>query len=262
MRSFLLIIISMMTMFSGCHQKKSNGSTPEKTRMNEVLVLGAIHRKHLTSEKYGTETLKNLIRQINPDVVLTEIPPDRFDAAMNEFLEKDTITESRVSRFPEYVHVLFPLLKEMDFDIIPTAGWTKQMADARRKKLQEISQDSTRQKDWQEYLTASQKSDSVSKAQGQDDDPYWIHTDAYDEAVEIWASTYNRLFNDELGPGGWDNINKSHYSHIEKALNDHQNQGKRILIIYGAGHKGWFLRQLRKRDDINLLEMKPFLDQL
>ena len=29
-----------------------------------------------------------------------------------------------------------------------------------------------------------------------------------------------------------------------------------FLITYGAGHKGWFLRELRKRDDIELLDMK------
>ena len=59
-----------------------------------------------------------------------------------------------------------------------------------------------------------------------------------------------------------DSINIAHYWNIEKALEKHRNLGKRFLIIYGAGHKGWFLRELRKRDDIHLLEMKPFLDAI
>ena len=255
----ILILFMLLSIYWTCDSPTISEANEQK---NEVLILGAIHGRHLTSERYGVDTLKEIIKAIKPDVVLTEIPPDRFDAAVEEFKRTDTITEARVTRFPEYVNVLFPLSKEMDFMIIPTAGWTKPMADARAKKLREISQDSSRRADWQEYQNASNKSDSVQAASGANDDPYWIHTDAYDDAIEIWASTYNRLFNEELGPGGWDNINQAHYGHIETALNKYTNQGKRVLIIYGAGHKGWFMRQLRKRSDIELLQMKPFLDEV
>ena len=93
-------------------------------------------------------------------------------------------------------------------------------------------------------------------------DPYFIHTDEYDDIQDVSLQVYNRLFNVELGLGGWDNINIAHYWNIEKALEKHRYIGKRFLIIYGAGHKGWFLRELRKRDDIHLLEMKPFLDAI
>ena len=34
------------------------------------------------------------------------------------------------------------------------------------------------------------------------------------------------------------------------------------LIICDAGQKGWFMRELRKRDDVKLIEMKPFLDAI
>ena len=39
-------------------------------------------------------------------------------------------------------------------------------------------------------------------------------------------------------------------------------EGKRFLITYGSYHKGWFLRQLRERDDIELLEVEPFLEAI
>ena len=51
-------------------------------------------------------------------------------------------------RFPEYVDVVFPLTKEMDFEIIPTAGWTRIMAEERRDKLNAIRKDSSRSADW------------------------------------------------------------------------------------------------------------------
>lgn len=229
---------------------------------NQVLVLGTIHGGHLTDSVYNTKYLDKLIREIKPDYILAEIPPDRLKEAMYGFKRDDSISEPRVMRFPEYTDVVFPLTKEMDFEIIPTAGWTKPMADERAKKLRAISKDSTRAADWKAYLEGNRLSDSIYQATGKVDDPYFIHTHAYDSIQDIALQPYNRLFNRELGLGGWENINIAHYWNIEKALEKHRYEGKRFLIIYGAGHKGWFLRQLRKRDDIELLEMKPFLDSI
>jgi len=154
------------------------------------------------------------------------------------------------------------LTKKMDFEIIPTAGWTRIMAKERSKKLRAISKDPERVEDWKMFKAAEAKSDSTYKATGKVDDPYFIHTDEYDEIQDIFLQEYNRLFNVELMLGGWENINIAHYWHIEKALELHRNKGKRMLITYGSGHKGWFMRELRKRDDIKLLEMKPFLDAI
>lgn len=229
---------------------------------NEVLILGTIHSGHLTDSIYNTLYLDKLIREINPDYILAEIPPDRFEESMNGFKRDDSISEPRVMRFPEYTDVVYPLTKEMGFEIIPTAGWTKPMADERTEKLKAISKDSTRVADWKVYMKGNQLSDSVYKSTGKVDNPYFIHTHSYDSIQDLALQPYNRLFNVELGLGGWENINIAHYWNIEKALEKHRYKGKRFLIIYGAGHKGWFLRQLKKRDDIKLLEMKSFLDAI
>lgn len=257
MKNRLILFLTLLCLFDSCKQKTD---APTESA-NEVIVLGMIHSGHKSSESYGIAELKKIIIEIAPDYILTEIPPDRFPTAMKEFEELDSIKEPRVVRFPEYVDVIFPLTKEMDFEIIPTAGWTKEMADARRKRLKEISTDSLWKEQWQEYMAANQKSDSVMNTYARRDDPYFVNSKAYDDAAEIYLSVYNKLFNDELGPGGWDNINKAHYGYIEKALDKHQGKGKRFLITYGAGHKGWFLRALEKRDDIQLLDARPFLDK-
>lgn len=247
-----LILIFLMSCQNGTKTKPKN----------EVLILGTIHSGHLTDSIYNIEYLDKLIREINPDFILAEIPPDRMQTAMDGFMRDDTISEPRVMRFPEYVDVVFPIMKDMNFEIIPTAGWTRPMAMERSKKLQAISKDSTRQDDWKAYQDARALSDSTYKATGKVDDPYFIHTDEYDRIQDIGLQAYNRLFNVELGLGGWENINIAHYWNIEKALEKHRYKGKRMLIIYGAGHKGWFMRELRKRDDITLLDMKPFLDAI
>lgn len=257
----LYAVLVLLLTFSSCNQSQSKSTIEEKPK-NEVLVMGMIHSGHLTDSVYTTDYVEKLIREIKPDYILTEIPPDRFEAAMEGFKRDDSISEPRVMRFPEYTDVVFPLSKDMDFEIIPTAGWTRPMALERQQKLRAISQDSSRVEDWSEYRAANRRSDSVYKATGKVNDPYFIHTDAYDSIQDIALQTYNRLFNVELGLGGWENINIAHYWHIEKALEKHRYEGKRILITYGAGHKGWFLRELRKRDDIKLLDMKPFLDAI
>ncbi len=235
---------------------------PSTKAKNEVLVLGTIHSGHLTDSVYNIDYLEELLVEINPDFILAEIPPDRMKEAMDGFLRDDTISEPRVMRFPEYVDVVFPMMKDMNYEIIPTAGWTQPMASERSKKLRAISIDTTRQAEWASYKAAQARSDSMYKSTGKVNDPYFIHTQEYDDITDIYLQEYNRLFNVELGLGGWENINIAHYWNIEKALEKHRYKGKRMLIIYGAGHKGWFLRQLRKRDDIELLDMKPFLDAI
>jgi hypothetical protein len=173
-----------------------------------------------------------LIKVINPDFILAEIPPDRFDAAMEGFKRDDSISEPRVMRFPEYVNVVFPLTKDLDFEIIPTAGWTSPMAQERNEKLNAISKDKSRVLDWQLYSEANKRSDSIYKATGKVNDPYFIHTNTYDSIQDISLQMYNKLFNVELGLGGWENINIAHYWNIEKALEKYKYQGKRMLIIY------------------------------
>lgn len=262
MKKKLTTILVSLMLFLALTNQGTFAQQPSGKKKNEVLVLGTIHSGHLTDKVYNVEFLKKLIKKIDPDFILTEIPPDRFDAALAEFKRDGKITESRVRVFPEYVDVIFPLTRELKFEIIPTAGWTSIMARERQMKLKAISEDPARKAEWQEYTEANKRSDEALRATGRATDPYFIHTDEYDRIQDIGLQVYNRLFNAELGLGGWDNINISHYWKIEKALEKYRYQGKRFLITYGAGHKGWFLRELRKRDDITLLEMIPFLDQV
>jgi len=234
----------------------------EPRKKNEVIMLGMIHRGHRTSKIYGLEMLRNLIRKIDPDYALVELPPNRFDEAVRGFEADGVLSEPRSRVFPEYVDVLFPLTKELKFKMIPTAGWTSPINIYRRDVLKRISQDPERKADWNEYQRAGRRANDALKAGGASDDPRWIHTDKYDAAQDIRLSVYNRLFNDEIGPGGWDNINIAHYSNIAKALDKHKGEGKRFLITYGAGHKVWFLRELRKRKDIVLINPVKFIDEI
>ena len=228
----------------------------------EIAVVGMLHSGHVDSERFSLDVVRDLVREIDPDYWLTEIPPNRWERARAEFEATGTVDEPRVRRFPEYMDVLFPLSLEMSFEVIPTAGWTEPMSDFRAGYLDAYARDPNRSARWAEYEAASAASAEALAAGGARDDPYWIHTDAYDEAYDIRMQVYARLFDADLGPGGWDPINASHWANIERALDRHRGEGARFLLTYGAGHKGPFLRELRKRDDIVLLDVAAFLDRL
>ena len=230
-------------------------------RKNEVLVVGTIHGEHRTSARYSLSVLRQLLVAIRPDVVLTEIAPNRFDEAMREFTRTGTITEPRVVRFPEYVDVLFPLTRTMKFTIVPTAGWTRPMDAYRTAALKRIELDASRSDEWRAYQHAQHRADSLVARFGADN-PYFINSARYDSIQTDAHEPYNRLFNSELGPGGWDNINIAHFGNIARTLDEHRGEGRRFVITYGAGHKEWFLRELRKRDDIVMLEVAPFLERI
>lgn len=252
MRVSLIFLVTLAVM--GC------SSNSPKT---EVIVLGMIHSGHVESETYSLDVVKDLVRAIGPDDVCTEIPPDRWPTAKAQLDAGRPVTEERVSRFPEYVDAIFPLMDEMGFRIVPTAGWTRAMADDRRAKLDAISKDPTRAEQWAEHEAAVVQLDEDIAALGGHDDPRVIHSDAYDAAVKRgYGGPYNEYFNDELGDGGWDNINAKHYGHIADHLDRVRGEGRRVLITYGAYHKYWFLEHLRERDDVVILDVNTFLDEI
>ena len=223
---------------------------------NEVIVMGMIHGQHLTSKLYSIERVKSFIRAIDPDFILCEIPPDRLDTALRQFDETGKVDELRVKRFPEYVDAMFPLHGDMHFTIVPCAGWTKVMSDDRREKLARFTK--TRAKDWDAMNRAQTQADEQLRKEHLDEDPLRIHTDRYDEITARGLEPYNRLFNEALEAGGWDNINAAHYALITAALDRHKGEGKRLLIMFGAGHKGWFVKKLRQRNDITLRNVGEF----
>lgn len=235
---------------------KSNTSTAGKP--NQVIVLGTVHGEHKKSKKYSLAILEKMIASIKPDVVLAEIPPNRFEAAAAQFKKDGKISELRVAVFPEYVDVLFPLQKTMGFRIVPVSAWNLAMDAYREQALKRIQNDPERKKEWATLQATTALSNMRLKQGGAQDDPVWIHTDAYDAAVALETGAMNH-FGKELGTGGWETINQAHYAHMTRWLDQHANEGKRVLIMFGAAHKGWLLPQLKQRKDIEVLPLQPYL---
>ena len=225
----------------------------------EVVVVGTTHSRHLNSDSYGLEDLESMLRAIQPDAVLTEIPPDRFEQAAEEFSATGAIEESRVSRFPEYTDVLFPIQAELGFEIVPCAGWTEEMARERGRLLGEW--ETSRPEDTEAVEAGQRGIGEQLEALGLGDDPRDMHDPRYDEAVRAGLEPYQRLFGDDLGPGGWDNINQAHWDLLEAALDRLTEDPAvgRVAITYGAWHKYWFLDRLAERDDVRVLDTRDFI---
>ena len=231
--------------------------SPDIGKKNEVIVLGMIHGGFKTSKRYSLDVLRQTIRAIGPDFVLAEIPPNRMDAALKGFAETGRVSEPRTRVFPEYVDVLFPLTREMDFRIIGVAAWNRHMNSYRSAARGRLRADPAMAQAWSEDKEANSKFRAALRGRG--DDPHFIHSLEYDEITLRAFVPDIDYFNDALGPGGWKNINEGHYRLIAMALDRHRGAGKRFLITFGARHKYWSLDQLRKREDIILLDPLEFI---
>ncbi len=255
-----LMLLVLMAFISACHpagdtdaQPKSAQRTDGKT---EVIVLGMIHGAHRNSDKYPLERLRTVIKDIDPDIILSEIPSGRVEDALKGYRTTGGVTESRTRAFPEYTDIIIPLHDEIGFWLVGTAGWTEEIAQQRTATLKAMEQNPERAEQWRAHQIARKTfSETVS---GKSDDPLFIHSEAYDRLTEESFAPYLQYFEDDLGTGGWAAINTAHTDNIMNILDTVTGKGKRVLITYGAAHKYWIRKEVKKRDDIVLLDPIPY----
>ena len=224
---------------------------PDADSRTHLLFLGTIHGRHRTSTAWGLAQLEAAIRDFEPDVVCCELPPDRWERIERDWQDGRRVEDERLRVFPEYVDVLLPLRDELGFDVEPCAAWTREMSDQRQARLAALETDPSLAGLSAEYeRRAAEVSTRGLPPLDDIDDPRVIHSEAYDLRVEQELAPFDEVLGDYLGPGGWTRINEAHMALLEAALDRHR--GRRVLIMFGAGHKGWMLRRLRQREDLRL----------
>ena len=249
--SFRPLLLGLIFLLGACQQTVRE-EVPAGS--NAVTVIGAIHGQHQRSERYSLDVLRSAIEEFDPDIVLVELPQDRFAKAWDNFQKYGEVRETRADDFPELTAVVFPLQKKMGFTMIPVAAWSQEIADDRRSREKALESNPARADDWAEYQAAIK---TFNKAvAGKSDDPQFIHSEEYDALVRTRQETYERLFGDDLGAGGWAAINAAHIKLINKALDKYSGQDKRILILFGAWHKYKILEALDGRNDIAKVEAR------
>jgi hypothetical protein len=238
------------TLFNSCGILAGRAQKPMR---NEVFVMGTLHGDHLTDELYSLERLGDLLRQLDPDVVLVEIPPDRFEESWNQFLQTGEVTEERVKLYPEFTEVLFPIALEGRFRIEPCSAWTQKMSDRRAALLKQWK--STRATDSQQVADARAAMERELESRGLAHDPLQIHTEDYDAIVAQGMEPYERIFGNDLGTGGWHDINLAHYTLVSAALDRVTGNDQRVLVMFGAWHKYRLRELMADREDIHLLRL-------
>jgi len=236
-------------------------SAAPQTPCTQVFVLGMIHDQHRSSELWGLEQVRETIRAINPDVICPEIPPDRWPEAFALWKDKHEIQDDRILQFPEYVDVLLPLTDEMEFVVEPAAGWRREMAVYRQAQMKTFRTDPAYAEEYaayqkaEDWVAAWMSAHPVAQAE---DDPFYIHSPAYDLRTKGELGPYEQYMTEIIGrPGAWPYINEEHFVLIETAIRMHP--GSRILITFGAGHKYWFLEQLKNMPDVEVHDVRPYL---
>ncbi|MEO1220926.1 MAG: hypothetical protein AAFY42_06195 [Pseudomonadota bacterium] len=217
-------------------------------------MVGVIHSNHLQSESYSLDVLEAAIRKAAPDVIITEIPPDRVEQAITSFRATGEVNEPRTQVFPEYTDVVFPLSRKMDFGIVGAAGWTSEIARNRSAALRRIQDDPARATQWAEHRAALRS--YSRKLDGRGRDPRFIHTREFDELVRASRQPYEHYFDGDLGPGGWTQINRAHTDLINAELDKIRGQGLTAVITFGTAHKYKILESLEDRTDIELLDAR------
>ncbi|TVQ33851.1 MAG: YncE family protein [Phycisphaeraceae bacterium] len=227
--------------------------TPTTPTMRpEVLILGALHGAHITSERYGVDVLRRAVRDFNPGHVLVEIPPARHEHALRDHRAGRAIADPRVSRLPEYTRVVFPLMDELGFGVTPYSSWTAEIGAHRHAQLAAIASDPDRAPEWRARQEDFSEMNRRIDALGAPDDPRVIHSDAYDRAVRDGHASSDRFFDRDLGPASRPAMIERDVARIHRALDRMIAEGapERILVLTGAASRGEVERQLRSRSDI------------
>lgn len=226
------------------------GAPAARSRATKVHVMGMIHGRHRTSETYSLEVLRRAALKAKPDIILTEIPPDRVARALATYENTGKVDEPRTSVFPEYTDAILPLAAREGWRIVGCAAWTPRIASERQATLEAIANDSTRAEEWAQHRAAQRA--FVQKVRGKSDNAQFIHTAGFDRLVAASRDPYARYFDADLGAGGWTKINDGHNALINEALDSVSGQGLSALVTFGSAHKYKILENLAHRDDIAL----------
>lgn len=257
-RRHYLLASAVMLLAAGAGGCSTAASETDKAARKDgktiIYVVGTIHTTHVNSRSYSLARLESAIRKADPDQILAEIPPDRLAEAWRGFRENGVVSEPRVRIFPEYRDLIFPLSKSMKFEIVATAGWTRQLSDFRDRALDRISKDPARAAQWRAHQQA--QAEYARAAAGRGDDPLFIHTARYDELVKAAQYPYETYFEADLGQGGWKTINAAHIRLINQALDQVSGQGKTVMITFGSWHKYMILNDLMVRNDVILADSR------
>ena len=261
-RQAMLTLLTILSL-AACHVAPNKHDTPTDNarsgKVTEIIVLGTIHSAHLYSKKYSLDRIRGIVKDIDPDIVITELPRASVRPILASYKKTGRVTDSRALGFPEYTQAVIPLHDRLGFWLVGASDWNQKRANMRATKLAAVAHDPKRADEWDAYQEAL--ADYQNAVSGRSDDPLFIHSTAYDTLTDKAHRLYIKYFHSDLGANGWAALNREHTANIMQTLDSVHGEGKRVLIMYGAEHKYWILRELAKRKDVKVISPIRYFTQ-
>ena len=233
--------------------------SPRVPGRTEVIVLGTLHGAHRSSQGFSLEVIRDTVRRIRPDVVLTEIPPDRFEAALLELdalgsgVSPEKISDDWVRAFPEIWGVLVPLRRELNYELVPVSGWKPAVSADRRAYYAKHPEGPPSAS----YRSARAAFQSASASHDFRENPRWVNGPEYLELTTHQENALADAADSQLGMAAVRRINEAHWVNIEAAIAAHG--GARILLVYGARHRWYTQPRIEALSGVTLLPVVGFL---
>ncbi len=225
----------------------------------ELILLGALHKAHLSSRAYSLALIERVLRQVDADVVLVEIPPDRFDGALAEVdrlgaaATADAIQDPWLSAFPELYRVVLPLRHALGYEVVPVSGWRPIVSQHRQRYWRKHPQGP----DTVSYRDATARFQQARRDQRASENPCWVNGPEYRRLSAAAQQALAQSADAQLGEAAVLKINAAHWSFVKQAVQKHR--GKRILLIYGALHRWYLEPRLRALPAVHWLDVRHWL---
>ncbi|HIG10533.1 MAG: hypothetical protein ABGY71_04270 [bacterium] len=253
----LFLLTGPLLLLTGLPGCKIFAGKPAHATINEVLFLGSLHEEHSSSAGYDLEALEALLREINPGLVLCEVPPGRYEKAWGEFVATGKVSREPTALYPEVTEVLFPLALEGRVTVKPVSAWTA--SELRRREELLAQWETSRPRDSRTVQAAEERGRRELKRLALTDSAESVHSARFDQIVAAAMEPGERLFGADLGQGSWTQINRAHAELIDAALDRCSGDGLRVVVLFGAWHKHRLRELFRRRSDIHLISLAEAL---
>lgn len=208
----------------------------------KIIVLGTIHKLHYKISYYNMKVLKNLIKEINPDIICAELSQDQLDGIVT--------CKSK----PEYPEIIIPLASKEGYNIIPIQpntsegiSWGKER-ELVVKRIKAESSEDIKLECYYEFERIFQKTivcESLKMLQSKKID--LLYEMAYEYCKKLLPSLWRVK----------EKWNMKLYRGISASIKE--NPEKKILITVGLAHKFWLNKKLSQRKDIYIKYIEDYL---
>ena len=239
-----------LTSLVSCGGAEAWRDVQRRPGVTEVVVLGSVHRAHLSNEEYDLAMLDRLVRVIAPDVILVEVPPadaPRVDSIAADISRADQ--DPWLRGFPELSRVVLPLSKTLRVPWVPVSGFTA--AAMRDRSAATLPEDDALLARAANYLAKRQKDE------GFPDNAEWVNGPEFARLSAWEQSARSAAHDSHLGNAGIRPLLQRHLELVEAAIET--NHGRRVLIVFAARARWYFERTLSERGDVRVLDVRGFL---